>query len=65
MVRWPGGLTGRRSSPARQPGSLYCSTWKKYARIAFIDTAPAVESPALAAVRAADFCLIVSEARHP
>ncbi len=29
-------------------------------RIAFIDTAPAVESPALAAVRAADFCLIVS-----
>jgi chromosome partitioning protein len=30
------------------------------ARVAFIDTAPAVESPALAAVRAADFCLIVS-----
>jgi chromosome partitioning protein len=30
------------------------------AEIAFIDTAPAVESPALAAVRAADFCLIVS-----
>jgi chromosome partitioning protein len=29
-------------------------------RVAFIDTAPAVESPALAAVRAADFCLIVS-----
>ena len=28
--------------------------------VAFIDTAPAVESPALAAVRAADFCLIVS-----
>jgi chromosome partitioning protein len=30
------------------------------AQVAFIDTAPAVESPALAAVRAADFCLIVS-----
>ena len=30
------------------------------AHVAFIDTAPAVESPALAAVRAADFCLIVS-----
>ncbi len=30
------------------------------ARVAFIDTAPAVESPALAAVRAADFCLIVT-----
>jgi chromosome partitioning protein len=30
------------------------------AQVVFIDTAPAVESPALAAVRAADFCLIVS-----
>jgi chromosome partitioning protein len=30
------------------------------AHITFIDTAPAVESPALAAVRVADFCLIVS-----
>ncbi len=30
------------------------------AHIAFIDTAPAVETPALAAARAADFCLIVS-----
>jgi chromosome partitioning protein len=30
------------------------------AQVAFIDTAPAVEAPALAAVRAADFCLIVS-----
>src|SRR5262249_35949595 len=32
----------------------------KGARFAFIDSAPAVESAALAAVRAADFCLIVS-----
>ncbi len=30
------------------------------AHIAFIDTAPAVETPALAAAQAADFCLIVS-----
>jgi chromosome partitioning protein len=30
------------------------------AHIAFIDTAPAVETPALTAARAADFCLIVS-----
>ena len=30
------------------------------ARFAFLDSAPAVESAALAAVRAADFCLIVS-----
>ena len=28
--------------------------------VTFIDTAPAIESPALAAVRLADFCLIVS-----
>jgi chromosome partitioning protein len=30
------------------------------AHVTFIDTAPAVESPALAAVRVADFCLIVT-----
>jgi chromosome partitioning protein len=30
------------------------------AHVAFIDTAPAIESSAMAAVRAADFCLIVS-----
>ena len=30
------------------------------AHVTFIDTAPAIESPALAAVRLADFCLIVS-----
>ena len=32
----------------------------KGVRFAFVDSAPAVESAALAAVRAADFCLIVS-----
>lgn len=46
-------------SPSRLAVSLYAAR-RSGARIAFIDTAPAVESPALAAVRAADFCLIVS-----
>jgi chromosome partitioning protein len=46
-------------SPARLAVSLLAAK-RTGARVAFIDTAPAVESPALAAVRAADFCLIVS-----
>ena len=46
-------------SSARLAVSLHAAK-RSGARIAFIDTAPAVESPALAAVRAADFCLIVS-----
>ncbi|HEY1363573.1 MAG TPA: ParA family protein [Xanthobacteraceae bacterium] len=45
--------------PARLAMSLQTAR-RNGARITFIDTAPAVESPALAAVRAADFCLIVS-----
>ncbi len=55
---------------ARQPEVVYCppprlaatlqAARRNGAHVAFIDTAPAVESPALAAVRAADFCLIVS-----
>ena len=55
---------------AQQPAVVACSSARlavslhaakrSGALIAFIDTAPAVESPALAAVRAADFCLIVS-----
>ncbi len=55
---------------ARQPTVVACpparlttvlhTVRRDGADIAFIDTAPAVESPALAAVRAADFCLIVS-----
>ena len=54
----------------RQPAVVYCppprlavtlqTARRNGAHVAFIDTAPAVESPALAAVRAADFCLIVS-----
>ncbi|HEY7242382.1 MAG TPA: ParA family protein [Xanthobacteraceae bacterium] len=44
---------------SRLPVSLHAAK-QSGARVAFIDTAPAVESPALAAVRAADFCLIVS-----
>ena len=48
------------TSPAsRLPVSLHAAR-QSGAHVAFIDTAPAVESPALAAVRAADFCLIVS-----
>lgn len=45
--------------PARLALTLHRAQ-RNGARVAFIDTAPAVESPALAAVRAADFCLIVS-----
>jgi chromosome partitioning protein len=45
--------------PARLAVTLH-RVERNGARVAFIDTAPAVESPALAAVRAADFCLIVS-----
>jgi len=45
--------------PARLAVALHAAR-RNGTRIAFIDTAPAVESPALAAVRAADFCLIVS-----
>jgi chromosome partitioning protein len=48
------------TSPAsRLPVSLHAAR-QSGAHVAFIDTAPAVEGPALAAVRAADFCLIVS-----
>jgi len=43
----------------RLPVSLHAAR-QGGARIAFIDTAPAIESSALAAVRAADFCVIVS-----
>src|SRR5437588_11471551 len=46
-------------TPARLAVSLHAARHSG-ARVAFIDTAPAVESPVLAAVRAADFCLIVS-----
>jgi chromosome partitioning protein len=46
-------------APARLAIALQAAR-RKGAQVAFIDTAPAVESPALAAVRAADFCLIVS-----
>jgi chromosome partitioning protein len=45
--------------PARLAVALQAAR-NKGARFAFIDSAPAVESAALAAVRAADFCLIVS-----
>jgi chromosome partitioning protein len=45
--------------PARLAVALQAARTKG-ARFAFIDSAPAVESAALAAVRAADFCLIVS-----
>jgi chromosome partitioning protein len=55
---------------AKQPTVVACPTARlveslhaarrRGAHFAFIDTAPAVEGPALAAVRAADFCLIVS-----
>jgi len=43
----------------RLPVSLHAAR-QGGAHVAFIDTAPAIESSALAAVRAADFCLIVS-----
>lgn len=46
-------------TPARLTISLQTAK-RGGARFAFIDTAPAVEAPAMAAVRAADFCLIVS-----
>jgi chromosome partitioning protein len=56
--------------PAYQPAVVACSparlavtlqaARRNGTRVAFIDTAPAVESSALSAVRAADFCLIVS-----
>ena len=50
-----------RWSPVPRPAPRIASWGKaKWGSFAFIDTAPAVESPALAAVRAADFCLIVS-----
>ena len=45
--------------PARLAVALQAAR-AKGASFAFIDSAPAVESAALAAVRAADFCLIVS-----
>ena len=45
--------------PARLAVALQAAR-NKGARFAFIDSAPAVESAALAAVRAAHFCLIVS-----
>jgi chromosome partitioning protein len=55
---------------AQQPAVVACpaarlavslrAAREKGAHVAFIDTAPAIESPALAAVRLADFCLIVS-----
>src|SRR2546430_17518376 len=55
---------------ARQPAVVTCpaarlavslrAARQNGAHVTFIDTAPAIESPALAAVRAADFCLIVS-----
>jgi chromosome partitioning protein len=44
---------------ARLPVSLRAAR-ENGAHVTFIDTAPAIESPALAAVRLADFCLIVS-----
>jgi chromosome partitioning protein len=44
---------------ARLPQALQ-SARQGGAHVAFIDTAPAVELPALTAARAADFCLIVS-----
>jgi chromosome partitioning protein len=46
-------------TPARLVVTLQAAR-RSGTRVAFIDTAPAIESPALAAVRAADFCLIVS-----
>jgi chromosome partitioning protein len=46
-------------APARLAASLHAAE-RSGARVAFIDTAPAVASPVLAAVRAADFCLIVA-----
>jgi chromosome partitioning protein len=63
-MRWADGRELQRPtvvacSPARLAGSLHAARTSG-ARVAFIDTAPAVESPVLAAVRAADFCLIVS-----
>lgn len=46
--------------PPARLGVTLQSARRNGAEIAFIDTAPAVEGPALAAVREADFCLIVS-----
>src|SRR5882672_5275984 len=46
-------------TPARLAIALQTAE-RSGAGFAFIDTAPAVEGPALVAVRAADFCLIVS-----
>jgi chromosome partitioning protein len=55
---------------ARQPRVVTCpaarlavslgAARQNGAHVTFIDTAPAIESPALAAVRVADFCLIVT-----
>jgi chromosome partitioning protein len=63
-AQWADGRATRQPSviactPARLAVTLHAAK-RSGARVAFIDTAPAVESPALAAVRAADFCLIVS-----
>jgi chromosome partitioning protein len=63
-TQWADGRCARQPmvvscTPARLAISLQTAK-RSGARFAFIDTAPAVEAPALAAVRAADFCLIVS-----
>jgi chromosome partitioning protein len=63
-AQWADGRTAKRPAviacpPARLAVALQ-AVRRTGAGVAFIDTAPAVESPALAAVRAADFCLIVS-----
>lgn len=63
-AQWSDGRSARQPTvtacpPARLSTVLH-NVRRDGADIAFIDTAPAVESPALAAVRAADFCLIIS-----
>lgn len=63
-AQWADGRTAIRPAVIACPPARLAVTLQAVRRtgagVAFIDTAPAVESPALAAVRAADLCLIVS-----
>ena len=63
-AQWADGRTAKRPAVIACPPARLVVTLQAVRRtgagVAFIDTAPAVESPALAAVRAADLCLIVT-----